>query len=143
MSRVAGLQQLDTSSPENLKRDLARLVRALDAELDAIVAARFFEWNEVTTLQRGAVQAKFGQLVRMDTKAGQPAPHVYLPKGQTTDIGKRVGISNNANSPTCIVVAHAVGAQTIRYGTNVATLVASLLSIRSLMWTGASWEVKY
>lgn len=142
MSKLAGLRQLDTSSPEALKRDLGRLVEALDRELDAIVAARFFEWNEVTPLQRGTVQAKFGQLVRMDTTPGQSAPHVYLPEAKTTDIGKRVGVSRNSLSPTGCVVMHPVAGQLINYVATGLTLVPSTLGIRQATWLGSSWEVR-
>jgi hypothetical protein len=143
VSKLAGIRQLDTSSPEALKRDLGRLIETLDREFDAIVAARFFEWNEVTPLQRGTVQAKFGQLVRMDTTPGRAAPHVQLPEATTADIGKSVGVSRNNLSPTGLVVFHPAGSQLLNYSSGAATLVASSLGIRVATWLGSSWEVRF
>jgi hypothetical protein len=143
MSRLASIRQLDTSSTEALKRDLARLVELIDSELDAVSARIIFEWQDVPPLQRGSVAAKFGQLVRMDTTPGQPAPHVVLPQAGTADIGKSVGMAVNAPSPTCILVAHGAGAQRVGYTGTAATLVASSLVIRTVTWSGSTWELGY
>lgn len=141
MSKLRSLlAQLDTASPEALKRDLGRLVDIVDKELDALAAERFFEWNSVTPLQRGTITAKFGELVRVDTTPGQPAPQVNLPEAKTTDIGKRVGVSRNYLSPTCLVVIRPAGTQLFNFATGGATLVASTLGIRDVVWNGASWE---
>jgi hypothetical protein len=143
MSALSTLRQLDTSDPEKLKRDLARLVDILDRELDRIEAGRLLDWSEVTALQRGDVTAKMGQLVRLDTTANQPAPHVYLPEAKTADIGKKIGVAANSSSPTCVPVVHGAGGQKISFTGTVATLVASTLAIRSVTWTGPTWEVGY
>lgn len=143
MSRLRSLTQLDTTDPEKLKRDLGRLVQELDDELDAAKARMAIEWPEVTALQRGSITAKMGQLVRVDTLPGAPAPHVYMPEAKTTDIGSRIGVSVNATSPTCLAVAHSVGSQKINFTGTVATLVASALVIRAVTWTGQTWELGY
>lgn len=141
MSRVRSLAQLDCSSLEALRRDLGRLVAAIDLELDERSAERPFEWHNVTPLQRGEVRSKFGQLVRMDTMPGNPAPKVYLPEAVSVDVGKSVGVSANNISPTGVVRLYPAGTQKINYAAGVATLGIPL-GIRDVVWTGQSWEVR-
>ncbi len=83
MSRLKSQTQIDTSSPENLRRDLARALATIDELFDLTSALFGVEWNSVTPLQRGDIRAKFGELVRVDTTPGQATPRVYLPGGRS------------------------------------------------------------
>ncbi len=143
MSRLKSQTQIDTSSPENLRRDLARALATIDELFDLTSALFGVEWNSVTPLQRGDIRAKFGELVRVDTTPGQATPRVYLPGAKTTDIGKRIGLTSNYLSPTCLPVVYPANNQLVRYSSGGATIVPSTLNVRELVWTGASWEGGY
>ena len=143
MSRLKSQTQIDTSSPETLRRDLARALATIDELFDLTAALFGVEWNSVTPLQRGDIRAKFGELVRVDTTPGRAVPRVYLPEAKTTDIGKRIGITRNHLSPTCMPIIYPANNQLLRYAVTGLTITASTLNVRELVWTGASWEGGY
>ncbi len=91
MSRLSVLRQLDTSSPEKLKRDLGRLVEELEGTfrgLREVFQERWLPARTVVTSTTERPGLKFGELTKVDTQGGDV--RLYLPLAAGRDAGRVV-----------------------------------------------------
>ncbi len=136
MSRLAQIRQLDTSSPEALRRDLGRLVDTLDTELRALANARrglFPEGTHPQTMSAGGspFQLALERLHIVDMTDGNV--DVTLPYARATDAGKAVGILRVQSGNTLTV--YPSGSQLVNATTSQSVINAG---VRIYIWCGGA-----
>lgn len=127
------IDQLDTSSPADLKRDLGRLAQAFGSELSGLALSTVERWKPGRPTSRH--ELRFDQLTAIDT-VGDDAT-AYLPRALAQDAGRRCVLvkTRAANAVRVVPVSGAVVNTFSEWS-------LSEIGLHEIWWDGAKWWVK-
>ncbi len=122
------ISQIDTRSPDALKRDLSRLATGLNTELSRFAQRTLERWLPARTR---TTALKFDQLTTVTDGT------VYLPRATPQDAGRRCALVKSLAAGE-VVVAPTNGALINTFDTWATTQ----LGLHELWWDGSAWWAK-
>ncbi len=136
MSRLSQLRQIDTSSPEALKRDLGRLVEELEGTFRGLREVFLERWLPARTVVTSTTERpglKFGEFTKVDTQGGDV--RLYLPLATGRDAGRVVQFVKMFAANWVRVVAAAGTLVNMETESNTVNDVG----LHEFYWDGEAW----
>ncbi len=138
MTIVRRSSRLDSSSPDNLQRDLGRLngdIGELILALEQNYAPRW-KVGERITAQATRPMLRFTELRVVDTRGG--ATRLYLPRATTRDAGLTVGFIKQI--PSGAVHLQPAGGQLVNGLSTLENLTQ--VGLHYVIWDGTAWWIR-